>query len=195
MALDRQDLSRVRLMHVNYPNNPTAATATPDFFERLAAFGRAHHILICHDNAYSEVYFDGHRPPSFLQAADGTRTGVSSLLQDLHDRWRIGVAVGNARPSPPWAPKSNYETGIFPVVSTPIAALSGDPTLLDDMRMRQQRRDLFVDGLRRLGFSGKPAATFTSGRHPRRRGPGPFCRRCWTRPIVVTPGAGFGPHG
>ena len=203
-ALDRQDLSRVRLMHVNYPNNPTAATATPDFFERLAAFGRAHDILICHDNAYSEVYFDGHRPPSFLQAEDGTRTGVEfhSLSKTyLMTGWRIGVAVGNAQAiAVLGAVKSNYETGIFPVVQRAgIAALSGDPALLDDMRMRfQQRRDLFVDGLRRLGFSvEKPAATFYVWVGiPAAGASGPFCRRLLDEAgIVVTPGAGFGPHG
>jgi LL-diaminopimelate aminotransferase len=203
-ALDRQDLSRVRLMHVNYPNNPTAATATPDFFERLAAFGRAHDILICHDNAYSEVYFDGHRPPSFLQASDGTRTGVEfhSLSKTyLMTGWRIGVVVGNAQAiAALGAVKSNYETGIFPVVQRAgIAALSGDPTLLDDMRVRfQRRRDLFVDGLRRLGFAvEKPTATFyVWAGIPGGETSGSFCRRLLDGAgIVVTPGAGFGPHG
>ena len=83
--------------------------------------------------------------------------------------------------------------------SAGIAALSGDPTLLDDMRMRfQQRRDLFVDGLRRLGFSvEKPAATFyVWAGIPGGEASGPFCRRLLDEAgIVVTPGAGFGPHG
>ena len=98
------------------------------------------------------------------------------------------------------AVKSNYETGIFPVVQQAgIAALSGDPALLDDMRVRfQQRRDLFVDGLRRLGFSvEKPAATFYVWVGiPGGGASGPFCRRLLDEAgIVVTPGAGFGPHG
>jgi LL-diaminopimelate aminotransferase len=203
-ALDRQDLSRVRLMHVNYPNNPTAAAASLAAFEALAAFGRAHDILICHDNAYSEVYFDGVRPPSFLQATDATRTGLEfhSLSKTyLMTGWRIGVAVGNAAAiAALGAVKSNYETGIFPVVQRAgIAALTGDPALLDDMRARfQRRRDLVVAGLRRLGFAvANPTATFyVWAGLPDGEASAPFCRRLLDAAgVVATPGAGFGPHG
>jgi LL-diaminopimelate aminotransferase len=203
-ALDRQDLSRVRVMHVNYPNNPTAATASLEFFDRVAAFGLAHDILICHDNAYSEVYFDGVRPPSFLQATDATRTGLEfhSLSKTyLMTGWRIGVAAGNATAIAALGTvKSNYETGIFPVVQRAgIAALTGDPRLLDEMRTRfQRRRDLFIEGLRRLGFAvATPTATFyVWAGLPGGEASVPFCRRLLDEAgVVVTPGAGFGPHG
>jgi LL-diaminopimelate aminotransferase len=203
-ALARQDPSRVRMMHLNYPNNPTAAAASLDLFERAAAFGLAHNILICHDNAYSEVYFDGVRPPSFLQARDARRAGIEfhSLSKTfLMTGWRIGVAVGNAAAvAALGAVKSNYETGIFPVVQRAgIAALTGDPRLLDGMRTRfQRRRDLFVDGLRRLGFTATlPTATFyVWAAIPGGEASAPFCRRLLEEVgVVVTPGAGFGPHG
>jgi len=203
-ALERQDLSRVRLMHLNYPSNPTAAAATPEFFAAVAAFGLRHDILVCHDNAYSEVYFDGQRPPSFLQAPGAKECGLEfhSLSKTyLMTGWRIGVAVGRAEAIAGLGEvKSNYETGIFPVVQRAgIAALTGDQSLLDTMRRHfQRRRDLFVDGLRALGFTlERPPATFyVWARIPGGGSSGEFARRLLDQAgIVVTPGAGFGPHG
>jgi len=203
-ALEREDLARVRMMHINFPSNPTTATASLDLFEAVAEFGRRRNIVICHDAAYSEVYFEGARPPSFLQVPDGKRVGVEfhSLSKTyLMTGWRIGVAVGNAAAiAALGAVKSNYETGIFPVVQRAgIAALRGDPTALDGMRARfQRRRDLFVDGLNGIGFSvRKPQATFyvwapIPGGEPS----AVFCRRLLDEAgVVVTPGAGFGVHG
>ena len=203
-ALEREDLARVRMMHINFPSNPTTATASLDLFEAVAEFGRRRNIVICHDAAYSEVYFEGARPPSFLQVPDGKRVGVEfhSLSKTyLMTGWRIGVAVGNAAAiAALGAVKSNYETGIFPVVQRAgIAALCGDPTALDGMRARfQRRRDLFVDGLNGIGFSvRKPQATFyvwvpIPGGEPSAA----FARRLLDEAgVVVTPGAGFGAHG
>jgi LL-diaminopimelate aminotransferase len=202
--IEREDLSRVRMMHVNYPCNPTTASASPAFFDQVAAFGLRHKILICHDNAYSEVYFDGLRPPSFLQAAGAKTCGVEfhSLSKTyLMTGWRIGVVVGQAEAVAALGEvKSNYETGIFPVVQRAgVAALTGDPSLLDDMRRQfQRRRDLFVDGLNRIGFSiPKPEATFyVWAPIPSAEASGEFARRLLDEAgVVVTPGAGFGTHG
>lgn len=203
-ALERQDLSRVKLLHLNYPCNPTTASAPLEFFGRAAAFGRRHSILVCHDNAYSEVYFDGLRPPSFLQAPDAKGCGIEfhSLSKTyLMTGWRIGVAVGQAGAIAALGEvKSNYETGIFPVVQRAgVAALTGDQSLLDEMRRHfQGRRDLFVDGLNRLGYATeKPQATFYAwGRIPGGEPSAQFARRLLDDAgVVVTPGAGFGPHG
>jgi LL-diaminopimelate aminotransferase len=203
-ALDRQELSRVRLMHINYPSNPTAAAASLDFFAAVAAFGLKHDILICHDNAYSEVYFDGVRPPSFLQAPGARACGLEfhSLSKTyLMTGWRIGVAVGRAEAIAGLGEiKSNYETGIFPVVQRAgIAALSGDQSLLDTMRRHfQRRRDLFVEGLRAIGFTleSPPATFYVWARIPGGGSSVEFARRLLDQSgIVVTPGAGFGPHG
>ncbi|RPI02243.1 MAG: aminotransferase class I/II-fold pyridoxal phosphate-dependent enzyme [Zetaproteobacteria bacterium] len=202
--LERQDLSRVKLMHINYPSNPTAASASMDFFAQMAALGERHGILVCHDNAYSEVYFDGIRPPSFLQAEGAKGVGIEfhSLSKTyLMTGWRIGVAVGQADAIAALGDvKSNYETGIFPVVQRAgVAALSGDQSLLEEMRRRfQRRRDLFVDGLNRIGFATeKPQATFYAwSRIPGGEPSAQFARRLLDDAgVVVTPGAGFGPHG
>lgn len=202
--LEQQDLSRVKLMHINYPSNPTAASASLEFFAQVAAFGLRHNVVICHDNAYSEVYFDGIRPPSFLQADGARRIGIEfhSLSKTyLMTGWRIGVAVGHADVIATLGDvKSNYETGIFPVVQRAgVAALTGDQSLLECMRKRfQERRDLFVDGLNRLGYATQtPQATFYAwARIPGGETSASFVRRLLDAVgVVVTPGAGFGPRG
>jgi len=202
--LERHDLSRVKLMHINYPSNPTTASASLKFFAQVAAFGLRHNIVICHDNAYSEVYFDGNRPPSFLQAQNAREIGIEfhSLSKTyLMTGWRVGVAVGQADVIAALGDvKSNYETGIFPVVQRAgVAALTGDQSLLEEMRgCFQRRRDLFVDGLNRLGYATqKPQATFYAWSHiPGGEPSAPFARRLLDQAgVVVTPGAGFGPHG
>jgi len=126
-------------MHINYPSNPTTASADLECFAAVAVFGLRHNIIICHDNAYSEVYFDGVRPPSFLQAKDAKKIGIEfhSLSKTyLMTGWRIGVAVGHADVIAALGDvKSNYETGIFPVVQQAgVAALTGDQSLLETMR-------------------------------------------------------------
>jgi LL-diaminopimelate aminotransferase len=202
--IERHDLRRVKLMHVNFPSNPTTACATLDDFDRVAAFGLRHNIVVCHDNAYSEVYFDGIRPPSFLQAQDAKRIGIEfhSLSKTyLMTGWRIGVAVGRADVIAALGDvKSNYETGIFPVVQRAgVAALTGDQSLLEEMRARfQRRRNLFVEGLNRLGYATqRPGATFYAwSRIPSGEPSARFARRLLDDAgVVVTPGAGFGPHG
>jgi len=203
-SLEREDLQRVRLLHLNFPSNPTTATASLGFFQAAAAFGLRHGIPVCHDAAYSELYFDGQAPPSFLQAPDARRIGIEfhSLSKTYTmTGWRIGVAVGNAEIlGALGAVKSNYETGIFPVVQRAgIAALTGDQSVLQALRDRfQKRRDLFVDGLNALGFAvPKPPATFYAWvRIPTGEPSQAFAQRLLERTgVVVTPGAGFGRHG
>jgi len=202
--IERHGLHHVRLMHINYPSNPTTASASLEWFERVAAFGLRHDIIICHDNAYSEVYFDGIRPPSFLQAKDAKEIGIEfhSLSKTyLMTGWRIGVAVGKADVIAALGDvKSHYETGIFPVVQwAGIAALTGDQSLLAGMRSSfQRRRDVFVDGLNRLGCTTeRPQATFYAwSRIPGGEESATFARRLLDQAgVVVTPGAGFGAHG
>ena len=203
-ALGREDLRRVRLLHLNFPSNPTTATASLEFFQAAAAFGLQRGIPVCHDAAYSELYFDGQAPPSFLQAPDAKRIGVEfhSLSKTYTmTGWRIGVAVGNAEILAALGTvKSNYETGIFPVVQRAgIAALRGDQSRLQTLRDRfQKRRDLFIDGLNAIGFAiPKPPATFYAWVPiPTGEPSQAFARRLLERTgVVVTPGAGFGRHG
>lgn len=203
-ALERLDLRRVRLMHLNFPSNPTTATAPLEFFERAVQFGLEHGILLCHDAAYSELYFDGNRPVSFLQAREAKTMGIEfhSLSKTYNmTGWRLGVAVGNRDVIAALGKvKSNYDTGIFLAVQwAGVEALRSDQGFLANVREAfQRRRDLFVEGLRKIGFRvEKPKATFyvwseTPGGEPSQE----FARRLLEEAgVVVTPGIGFGQYG
>ncbi len=203
-AMAQTDLSRVRLLHLNFPSNPTTATAPLTVFEDAVAFAREHDILICHDAAYSELYFDGTPPASFLQARHAKEIGIEfhSLSKTyMMTGWRLGVAVGNCDMIQALGTvKSNYDTGIFQVVQQAgIVALTGDQSALNAMRQRfQRRRDLFVGGLGRIGFNvPKPAASFYVWVPlPEGMPSMTFARRLLDEGgVVVTPGVGFGTHG
>ena len=203
-AIERMDLSRVRLFHINFPSNPTTTTASADFFDKVVQFGLRHNIIICHDAAYSELYFDGIQPPSFLQARDAKKIGIEfhSLSKTYNmTGWRLGVAAGNREIlSVLGEVKSNYDTGIFAVIQRAgIAALQGDQTYLGEIRDQfQKRRDLFVERLNRIGFSiQKPKATFyVWGEIPGEIPSWEFSKRLLSEAgVVVTPGIGFGNRG
>jgi len=203
-GLESLNLSRVRLMHINFPSNPTTATAPIEFFEKVVALGLRHNIVICHDAAYSEVYFDGVQPCSFLQANDAKKIGIEfhSLSKTYNmTGWRLGVAVGNRDVlSALGTIKSNYDTGIFTAVQRAgVAALRGDQTYLGEFRDQfQRRRDRFVDGLNQIGFSiQKPKATFyVWGKIPGKLTSTDFAERLLEDAgVVVTPGVGFGKYG
>ncbi len=90
---------KAKILWINYPNNPTAAVADHEFFERVVAFARKYDIVVCHDAPYTEVAFDGYRPVSFLEASGAMETGVEfhSLSKSYNmTGWRVGMVVGNA---------------------------------------------------------------------------------------------------
>ncbi|MBA7679846.1 LL-diaminopimelate aminotransferase [subsurface metagenome] len=98
-AIPGETADKAKVMWLNYPNNPTGATAHLDFFEKAVHFGRRHNLAVCHDAAYTEVAFDGYHPPSFMQASEAREVGVEfhSLSKTYHmTGWRIGMVVGNA---------------------------------------------------------------------------------------------------
>lgn len=203
-AIEKFDLTGVRLMHINFPSNPTTTTAPIHFFENMVEFGLKHNIIICHDAAYSELYFDGIEPPSFLQAKGAKSIGIEfhSLSKTYNmTGWRLGVAVGNSEAiTALGSVKSNYDTGIFMAVQwAGVAALKGDQTYLGEIRNRfQKRRDIFVRGLDSIGFSlQKPKATFyVWGEIPGNKSSIEFAQRLLNEAgVVVTPGVGFGKHG
>ena len=203
-SIEKEDLSRVRMMHVNFPSNPTTAVASLGFFEEVVDFGLRHNIMICHDAAYSEVYFDDSRPPSFLQARHAREIGIEfhSVSKTYNmTGWRLGVAVGNREIIASLGTvKSNYDTGLFMAVQLAgVAALTGDQDYLKEIRgLFQKRRNLFVHGLNGMGFSiEEPKATFyVWGAIPGRKSSKEFARRLLEEAgIVVTPGIGFGSHG
>lgn len=205
LAIPDRVLRRVRLLFLNYPNNPTAATADGSFFEQVVAFARRHRLIVCHDAAYSELHFDDERPPSFLQAPGAREVGIEvhSLSKTFNmTGWRIGWACGNAEVIAALAAvKANIDSGIFGAIQRAgIAALSLPSEPLDAMRrLYTERRNRFVAGLRRAGWPAPaPRATFYlwAPLPPGFASSAECCR--WlleAADIVVTPGNGFGPSG
>ncbi len=195
---------RAKLMYLNYPNNPTAAVADREFFERVVAFARTHGIMVCHDAMYSELRFDGYRPPSFLEIPGAKEVGVEfhSLSKTYSmTGWRIGFCSGNAAAVAGLGKvKTNVDSGVFGAVQEAgIAALSGSQDIPELYRRTyQERRDVVVAGLKALGWEvDVPKATFfVWAPVPRGLDSRTFAARLLEEAgCVVTPGVGFGPSG
>ncbi|MDP8236934.1 MAG: pyridoxal phosphate-dependent aminotransferase [Candidatus Erginobacter occultus] len=203
-AIDDEVVSRARLLFLNYPNNPTAAVCELGYFEKAAAFAKKHGIILCHDAAYTELAFDGFRPPSFLEAPGAKEVGIEfhSLSKTYNmTGWRVGFAVGNPEVIQGLSKvKSNIDSGIFQAVQKAgVAALTGP----QDFRERlletyRRRRDTLVDGLNGLGWKvEKPRATFYVWCPvPDGSGSAEFAKRLLEESgVVATPGVGLGPSG
>jgi len=203
-AIPASVLKRAKLCFLNYPNNPTAATTTPDFFREAVAFARRHGLVIAHDAAYSEIYYDGRRPPSFLEVEGAKEAGVEfhSLSKTFNmTGWRIGFAVGNRDIIAALGKvKSNLDSGVFQAIQEAgIAALESPHEVTDAIRREyQQRRDLFVPGLQQLGLEVEsPSASFyVWARVPKKTRSADYTARLLQQAgIVTTPGNGFGEAG
>lgn len=195
---------RARMIFVNYPNNPTGATAERAFYEKVLAFAREYEVIVCHDAAYSEMAFDGYRPMSFLEIAGAKEVGIEfhSLSKTYNmTGWRLGFAVGNRQLLQGLGQvKSNIDSGAFNAIQMAgIAALEGDQACVKEMQQTyQERRDLLIAGLRGVGLKPTvPKATFyvwcpvpqgyTSSEFTSL-----LLKECG---IVTTPGSGFGAPG
>lgn len=157
---------KAKLLWINYPNNPVAATADRAFFGRVVEFARRHDILVCHDVAYAELAYDGYRPVSFLSAPGAKEVGIEfySLSKTYNMAGcRIGFAAGNADVLADLAQiKSNIDYGVFYAVQEAgIAALTGSQeSVAETARTYQRRRDILVDGLGAAGWPmPKPQAS------------------------------------
>ncbi|MBI2154993.1 MAG: LL-diaminopimelate aminotransferase [Candidatus Rokubacteria bacterium] len=203
-AIPREAARRAKLMYLNYPNNPTAAVATRDFFTQVVAFARRHGILVCHDLMYSELKFDGFEPPSLLEVDGAREVGVEfhSLSKTYSmTGWRLGFCVGNRQAvAGLGAVKTNVDSGVFQAVQhAGVAALTGPQDLAEQYRRTyQERRDIVVRGLRALGWQvDVPKGTFFVWAPV----PGGLDSRAFATRlleeagVVVTPGVGFGPSG
>ena len=203
-AIPRDVLSRAKMMFLNYPNNPTAALATLDFFKTVVDFAEKHNIMICHDFAYSEMTFDGYVPPSFLETPGAMDVGIEfhSLSKTYNmTGWRIGWAAGNAEIIGGLGRiKSNIDSGIFEAIQVAgIEALEGNQECLDEMRaIYTERRDILVNGLQKLGIRAtSPKATFYVWFEvPSGYNSASFAALLLEKAgIVATPGNGFGAPG
>src|SRR3954454_15855701 len=162
-AIDREAAKNAKLMFLNYPNNPTGAVVPDGFFARVVEFAREHDILVVHDNAYSEICFDGYRAPSFLATPGAKEVGVEvfSLSKGYNmTGWRCAAIVGHAAALDAyWRLKSNIDSGNFEAVQLAgVAALSpdADAEVASMNELYRRRRDLMVDALRKIGVDVTP---------------------------------------
>jgi LL-diaminopimelate aminotransferase len=203
-AIPAAVLRRARMLYLNYPNNPTAAGATREFFREVVRFADRHGIIVCHDAMYSELRFDGYEPPSFLQIDGAKDVGVefhSCSKTYSMTGWRIGFVVGHRDVLAGLGRvKTNVDSGVFQAVQEAgIAALTGPQDGVERARaIYQERRDVVVEGLRKLGLPvTPPQATFfvwapvPDGSDSRKWA----SRLLQEAGVVVTPGVGFGPSG
>jgi LL-diaminopimelate aminotransferase len=203
-AIPAEVLRRTKLMYLNYPNNPTAAVADRSFYEEAVDFARRQGIILCHDAAYTELCFDGYRPPSILEIPGAKEVAVEfhSLSKTYNmTGWRIAFVVGNAEIVAALGQvKTNIDSGVSQAIQEAgISALSGDQSHLDTMRgIYQERRDLLTGGLREAGLEvAVPKATFYLWiTVPPGFSSEAFTAHLLTRAgIVTTPGNGFGAAG
>lgn len=204
-AIPDEVAGRAKLMFINYPNNPTAATADMDFFEEAVQFARRNGIALCHDAAYSEIYFDGQNPPGSILRVKGAKevaVEFHSLSKTYNmTGWRIGFAVGNADILNALGKiKSNVDSGAFGAVQdAAVEALSGSQECVASLRrMYARRRDVFCQGLKSAGFDiNPPQATFYVWIPvPEGFTSEIFAARLLEEAgLVLTPGNGFGSFG
>ncbi len=203
-AIDKEALKKAKIIYINYPNNPTGAVATKEFFKKVVDFAHQHGLLIASDAAYNEVGYEGYLAPSILEVDGAKEVSIEfhSLSKTFNmTGWRVGFAVGNPQAVALLAKvKSNIDSGIFQAVQLAgkKALDEGEAVHKDLLKIYQNRRDILINGLKRIGWQAKaPKATFY----------------CWLpvpagytsaelavkfleeMAIVVTPGNGFGPNG
>ena len=208
--IDLRDIStdvakKARLMIVSYPNNPTTAVAPPEFYRDLIAFAKEHSIIVLHDNAYSDLVFDGASVGSFLNYEGARDVGVefNSLSKTYGIAGaRIGFCVGNPEVVGIMKKlKSNMDYGVFiPVQKAAIAAITGDQQCVaTNCAAYQSRRDALCDGLTSIGWKvARSAATmFVWAPIPEKYGSSmEFVMDLIEKTgVIVTPGEAFGPSG
>src|SRR5690554_1379072 len=202
--LPAEAVRRVRIVYLNYPNNPTAAVAPREYLAEAVEFCREHGALLAYDNAYSEIAFDGYRPPSILEI-DGARDVAIEFhsLSKTYNMtgWRIGWAVGGAEAIAALARvKSFVDTGAFLAVQAAAAAAlaSHADWVPGNVAAFQERRDALVDALCANGFqAARPRATmYVWVPVPGGRGSEEFARRALLEQgVVIMPGAALGAGG
>ncbi len=192
---------------LNYPNNPTTAIATLDFYEAVVDFCRRHEIFILSDIAYAEIYFEGGPPPSILQVPGAREIAVEfSSMSKTYSMpgWRIGFACGNSELCAALARVKSYlDYGAFtPVQVAAAAALNGpQDCVLQNREHYRQRRDVLIEGLRSAGWevAAPPATMFVWAPIPEAfagAGSLAFAKMLLSEArVAVSPGIGFGEHG
>jgi len=201
-AIPKDIAKKAKLMFLNYPNNPTSATAPLKFFKEVVDYAHENDIIVVHDDAYSEMTFDGYKAPSFLNVKGAKDIGIEmhSLSKTYNmTGWRLGFAVGNRDILAGLGKvKSNVDSGAFESVQEAgIAALTGPQDCVKEMnKIYTKRRDALLSGLMELGLDVKPPkATFYVWAHVNGKASDFSTMLLEKAGIVATPGNGFGEYG
>jgi LL-diaminopimelate aminotransferase len=195
---------RANLLYLDYPNNPTGAVVPEGAFEAAVSFARRHDLIVVHDNAYSEITFDGYVAPSFLETSGAKDLGVEifSLSKGWNmTGWRCGLIAGNAEVVERFRQlKSNLDSGLFEAVQrAAAAALTTErdfPRRMSEVYRR--RRDLLVEALAQIGLDVEPpqATPYFWVRVPEGHTSASFASLMLDEAdVVVSPGPGYGPSG
>lgn len=197
-------LKRAKIMFLGYPNNPTGAIATEEYFDKAIDFCIRHDLLLAHDNAYCEVGFDGYRAPSILERPRAMECCIEFFsLSKAYNMtgWRIGFAAGN-----PYAiealgtVKNNLDSGQFGAIQdAAIVALRSSQDCIDEMNaIYTRRRDAIVEALQAIGLEcNTPQATiYVWAKVPNGYTSAEFAEKLLEQAhVIVTPGSGYGPDG
>ena len=204
-GIDPEVADRAKYMIVSLPANPVGSVGTPEIYEEIITFAREHDLLIVHDNAYSDIVFDGEPGGSFLQYPGALEVGVEffSLSKSFNVTGaRIGFLVGREDVVSAFAKlRSQIDFGMFfPIQKAAIACLNGPRDEVEAQRLKyQERRDALCDGLEGLGWERPNAhgSMFVWAKLPGGRTDSmAFCEELMEKAgVVVTPGASFGPSG
>lgn len=204
-GIDPEVADRAKYMIVSLPANPVGSVGTPEIYEEIIAFAHEHDLLIVHDNAYSDIVFDGEPGGSFLQYPGALEVGVEffSLSKSFNVTGaRIGFLVGREDVVSAFAKlRSQIDFGMFfPIQKAAIACLNGPRDEVEAQRLKyQERRDALCDGLEGLGWERPNAhgSMFVWAKLPGGRTDSmAFCEELMEKAgVVVTPGASFGPSG
>jgi LL-diaminopimelate aminotransferase len=200
----RDVLKKAKMLFINYPNNPTSATADKSYFKEAIDFGKDNGLIVVHDNAYSEIVFDGYKSPSILEMK-----GAMDCCVEFHSLsktsnmtgWRIGFVAGNPEIVAGLGKvKMNVDSGAFLAVQyAGIEALKRSKAFTDNInKIYQARRDALLEGLKALGVDmPKPKATFyVWAPIPDKRLSIEYAKFLLEKGgIVATPGVGFGKYG
>ncbi len=203
-AISEEGARRAKVLFIGYPNNPTGAVVEDDFFARVVAFAKKYDIAVVHDNAYSELTYDGYVAPSFLATPGAKDVGVEffSFSKPFNmTGWRTGFAVGNHEILEHlWRLKTNMDSGMFDALQkTSAFVLNGPWDFVHEMcEVYRRRRDLLAEALTSVGMTVPrlKGTIYMWIPVPEGYTSGSFCDHVLEQAaVVITPGRGYGPAG
>ncbi len=202
--IDKKIAKKAKIMHLNYPNNPTSAICDISFFNKAVNFAMENEIIVCHDNAYCDVYFNNKKPLSFLNTDSGKEVGIefNSLSKTFNmTGWRIGFAVGNSKIINSLGKyKTNVDSGIFNAIQyAGIVALNNfEKYVSKNLEIYSKRRQIVFNYLDSIGldYYKSDATIYIWGKVPKGYTSKSFTELLLNKAnVVVTPGSAFGTFG